>query len=220
MYPISLDIEDKPVLLIGGGRVAEQKVRSLLTEGALVTLIAPEVSPELARLAEMGEYEWIRREYRTGDMNKYFLVICACGEDELCRAVSEEAFSLSKLINVCDRKELGNFDSVSVLRRGPLTLTFSTDGRSPALSRALRRKFERELPPEAALFPELLERIRRDAGKILPTHQDRVRFWRKTMTAELVDLGLTGDPEALEEVEKRIRDALRAEAEQWEGGRR
>ena len=77
MYPINLDLTGQACLVLGGGSVAERKVRRLLDEGAVVTVIAPALTPALQILAEEHQLSWQRRTYQPGDETTFFLIICA-----------------------------------------------------------------------------------------------------------------------------------------------
>jgi siroheme synthase-like protein len=98
MYPIFLKIENKPCLVVGGGKVATRKVRDLVDEGAKVTVVAPMASEELVDLAEKKVISLEIRNFRHGETLEYFLVIAATNDHDLNRFISEEA-GTTKLFN-------------------------------------------------------------------------------------------------------------------------
>lgn len=138
-YPVLINLSGKACLVIGGGRVAERKVRSLLKAGADVTVISPEVTEGIKRLYERGRIRLLQRRFRKGDLKKAFLVIAATSSAELHKRIAED---FKGLINVVDKPELCNFIVPSVVKRGPLILAISTSGASPAMAKAIRKELE------------------------------------------------------------------------------
>ncbi len=89
-YPVFLDIAGKPVVVIGGGEVALQKVKGLLDAGARVTLVSPTLHPELEALVAQGHIEHIGRGYAPGDLKGYFLAFVGTDDRELNATVAQE----------------------------------------------------------------------------------------------------------------------------------
>src|ERR1044071_3677971 len=131
-YPLFLDLADEPVVVIGAGKVALRKIRSLLTAGALVTVISPEAS----RLPK--SVRWLRRRYRRGDLAGARLVVAATHDLEVNRQVCAEAKRRRQLVTCIAPPSAGNFIVPAVARRGRLTVAVSTGGVSPALAKRLR----------------------------------------------------------------------------------
>lgn len=165
-YVISLMLAQRPVVVVGGGAVALRKVAGLLAARARVSVIAPALCGEIERLARDGTIRCERRPYRPGDLAGAHLVIAATGDEEVNVQVAEEARGLGILVNVVDRPPLCTFTLPATVRRGDLTLAVSTEGRCPALARALREELESRFGEEyadlldfmGALRDEMLER--------------------------------------------------------------
>jgi precorrin-2 dehydrogenase/sirohydrochlorin ferrochelatase len=154
--PIFLQVEAKPCLVVGGGEVAVRKVQPLIDAGASLTVISPQVTAELASLAESGRISLLRRSYRPGDMADYELVYAATNDPELHRRLFEEARMLNILINVADAPEFCSFIVPSVIRRGRLQVAISTEGASPATARLLRQRMEEWLGDEIEVLLEVM----------------------------------------------------------------
>jgi precorrin-2 dehydrogenase/sirohydrochlorin ferrochelatase len=162
MYPIILRLQNSSCLVVGGGKVAERKVRSLLEAGAEVTIISPEVSPKLNSLHQNGNIQWFNRVYQAGDLKPYRLIIAATNDHDVNRQIFEEANTQQALINSVDDPENCNFYVPALLKRGQLMLAISTSGAVPALAKALRRFFEKKLYPGIERDIEQVQALRRD----------------------------------------------------------
>jgi precorrin-2 dehydrogenase len=135
-YPLFLDLTNQPVVVIGGGTVAQRKIRSLIAAGAHVTVI----SPNAIRLPKT--VRWLRRRYRAGDLRGACLVVAATDDQVVNERVCAEAKRRKLLVNCVAPPSAGNFIVPAVARRGGLTIAISTGGVSPALAKRLRRDLE------------------------------------------------------------------------------
>lgn len=147
-YPINLDLRGRPVLIVGGGAVAERKCRTLLEAGARVMVIAPDLSRGLLTLVARGAIEHLARDYRRGDLTGAFLVFVATGDKAVSREVADEAAERRILANIADMPELGDFATPSIVARGDLLLTVSTGGKCPLMAHAIREEIEARFGPE------------------------------------------------------------------------
>ncbi len=160
-YPISLiGLETRRCVVIGGGAVAARKVAGLLTAHAAVTVISPQLVPELEQRAAAGEVQVVRRAYQPGDLEGAALVIAATDDPAVNRAVWEEASRRGCLINVVDDPACSNFIVPAVVRRGEITVAVSTGGASPALARRLRERLAATIGPEYGILADLLAELR------------------------------------------------------------
>ena len=204
LYPINLHLTGCPVLVVGGGQVAERKINTLVAAQAAVTIISPELTPGLQVLAKNGALRWRQRIYESGDIETFSLVFCATNRREVNQTVAREARERGKLVNVADGPEEGNFSLPALVRRGDLLLTVSTGGQSPALVRKLRRELEALYGPEYEELLLLLGRIREEMKEHFATSRERELFWRSALTDEVLDDLRSGN---LKEAEERIRHA-------------
>jgi precorrin-2 dehydrogenase/sirohydrochlorin ferrochelatase len=147
-------------VVVGGGSVAERKVRNLLECGASLKVISPRLTGALQKLAEGATIGYLPRGYEVGDLHGAFLVIAASNDPEVNSKVWREASELGILANVADKPEECNFILPSVLRRGGLVLAVGTGGASPALARKLRSDLEGRFGPEYATLVSLMDRLR------------------------------------------------------------
>ena len=139
-YPAFLNLEGKKAVVVGGGKVAERKVLTLIKAGAELTVVSPLLTGRLQKEKEAKRLRHISRTYRPGDLKDSFLVIAATDSPEVNRKVAVDA---PALVNVVDVPCECNFIAPSVVKRGPLVLAISTSGTSPAFAKAIRKEIEK-----------------------------------------------------------------------------
>lgn len=137
MYPIMLDINDKQVVVIGGGRIALRKTKGLLHAGARVTI----VSPILIEGFEELDIVWQQKEYEAADLSDSFLIF-ACTDDYIVNRQVKLDSKSSQLVNVTSDKELSDFYNMAVLERDDYLLALSTKGDNPSKAKSLRNELE------------------------------------------------------------------------------
>ncbi|HXM55810.1 MAG TPA: siroheme synthase CysG [Candidatus Dormibacteraeota bacterium] len=175
-FPVSLDLEDRPCVVLGGGTLAFEKAQGLLLAGARVTVFTAEPEAELRAAAADGRLALVERDYRPGDLAGAWLAIDASGSDEVAGAVRREAGERRVLLNVVDRAQLCDWIAPAIVRRGPLQVAVSTSGESPFLASRLRRRLERDLGEEWEPFVRLVGDVRRRlrAEGVTPAGQEAV----------------------------------------------
>jgi precorrin-2 dehydrogenase/sirohydrochlorin ferrochelatase len=159
-FPVCLKIAGRRCLVIGGGRVGERKVQGLLAHGALVTVISPELSDVLAALLRAGTIDWRDRLYQEGDLAGAFLVIAATDDPAVQERIHAEAEARNILLNVADVPKWCNFILPATARRGDLSISVSTAGKSPALASTLRQALEVQFGPEYGALVNILGALR------------------------------------------------------------
>ncbi len=171
-YPVNIDLTGRLCVVIGGGRVAERKVRGLLSCNAEVQIISPDVTPGIEELSDNSQVTLVRRAYQAGDLEKAFLIIAATDDIDVQHHVHLEAEEREVLINVADVPQKCNFILPATVRRGDFTVSISTGGKSPALAKQLRMELEKQFGLEYEILVELLGALRnnilsevRESGK-------------------------------------------------------
>ncbi len=161
-YPIFLDVQDKPVLLVGGGHVADEKLGKLVDHGAAVTIIAPVLIPAVQAFVDDGRAQWEPREFRDGDTEGSFLVMVATDNGAVNRRVADEARARKILVNAADDAANCDFILPSLVRQGEIAIAASTGGSSPAMARWLRERLEEFMSDDVIALAALLADVRRD----------------------------------------------------------
>ncbi|HWZ44197.1 MAG TPA: bifunctional precorrin-2 dehydrogenase/sirohydrochlorin ferrochelatase [Candidatus Saccharimonadales bacterium] len=176
LYPVFLKLEDRRVLVVGGGKVAEEKLDAVLRSAIDVTVVAPEVTPRIAEWVRQGVVRWLAEEYREGMVLGYFLVITCTDSVAVNHQVFEECRRAGILCNAVDDPDYCDFYTSSVVRRGDLQIAISTGGSSPALAQRLRKQMEREFGPEYGPWVDCLGRMRTALRLALPRNQRTVEL--------------------------------------------
>ncbi|WP_022852814.1 precorrin-2 dehydrogenase/sirohydrochlorin ferrochelatase family protein [Thermodesulfatator atlanticus] len=182
-YPIFLKIEQKTCVVVGGGKVACRKIKSLLEAGARVRVIAPHVIDEIAKMAEEGRVELLKRPYQKGDLKGAVLVYAATDDPKVQEEVFSEAEELGIFCNVVDKPRLCSFIVPSLVKRGRLQLAISTSGASPALARRLREQLEQEFGPEYEEYLELMAKWREEILARDLSEEERRRIFEHLVLA-------------------------------------
>lgn len=159
-YPICLDIRGRHCLVVGGGQVGTRKVTTLLACGAIVTVVSPQVTQDIAALADEGRITWQARTYQSEDMTSVFLVIGATDDEALNRRIHADAESDNRLCNIADQPGLCNFILPATVRQGDFMLAISTAGKSPAFAKHMRRQLQEQFGPEYGTMLDLMGAVR------------------------------------------------------------
>lgn len=160
LFPMFVKLEGRNCLVVGGGTIAESKVKSLMVAGAKVKLVAPCVTVAIAEHARLSSITWIAREFEIRDLDRAFLVIAATANDKVNDLVFHEADRRNILCNAVDQPTRCHFYFPAVVRRGRLQMAISSSGLSPALTQRIRKELEAEFGPGYEEWLERLGRIR------------------------------------------------------------
>jgi precorrin-2 dehydrogenase / sirohydrochlorin ferrochelatase len=180
-YMACLDLAGRRAVVVGGGAVGLEKVRGLLACGASVTVVAPEVVPELHELPIV----WRPRRYHARDLGGAFLVIAATSDRRVNERVHADAEARSLLCNVADVPELCNFILPAVHREGPIAIAVSTGGASPALAKRIRSEIAARIGPEHAALAERLRAMRPAVKQRFATYEERRDYFEQLVEREL-----------------------------------
>ena len=162
LYPIMVNMNGKPVVIIGGGEVAARKVSDLLEAGASVKVVSPEFHKDITDAAELFGDKVVleKRKYEKGDLAGAFIVFSATNDSSVNAGVFREAEEKSILINAVDDPPNCSFYVPSFVRKGDLLFSLSTAGASPAMAARLRREIEKHIPEGIELILEKLKSTR------------------------------------------------------------
>jgi len=196
-FPLLLDLAGRSVTVVGGGKVAERKVRTLLACGARVRVVAPSLTDGLGELAAAGRIAYEDRAYTPGDLTGATVAFVAVDDPHASAAAAEDARRAGVLVNVVDRPELCDFIVPSVVRRGLLSIAISTAGASPAWARRIRERLEKEFGEEYARLFAALARVRKELLAEIPDPARRRKALKRLADDSLVEFARSGSEDEI-----------------------
>jgi hydroxymethylbilane synthase len=208
LYPISLDVAGRRVVVVGGGRVAERKVEGLLAAGAAVAVIAPEATAALQQLAAARRITLDVRGFEDGDVAGAILAFAATADETVNARVREAAQNAGVPLNDAQDGGRSDFTVPAVHRAGAVALAVDTAGLAPAFAKRVRDDLATVLDGRYARAAQTLGRMRAYALYVLaPT--ERAAVMARLASADLDELA-TMSPSAAEDAVDRASGALRA----------
>ncbi len=186
LYPVNLLVAGRRCLVVGGGPIAARKAEGLLACGATVHVVASQVGADMRAL----DVTWDERPYRTGDLAGSRLVVTATGVAEVDAAVFADGEVAGIWVNSADDPEHCSFTLPAVVRRGPVVLTVSTGGHSPALAVWLKERIGAHIGPEYEVLAGLLSE-ERDAVRAQGRSTEGVD-WRSALDSDMLELIRSG----------------------------
>lgn len=167
-YPVSLNLKGRNCLIVGGGKVAERKLKSLIKAEANVTLIAPKINAILQEMREDGAYHYLNSTYQTNDVNGFFLVIAASDCSETNSRIGADAEMQAILFNSANSSEYSNFYPAAASHCGDIQLAVSSNGQNPYLSKKIRtyldQKFDNSLQEEVLELGRLRNQLVKESA--------------------------------------------------------
>src|ERR1700728_4157420 len=176
-FPAFFDLTAQKVLVVGGGEVASRKLALLLRSGAKVTLVAPEIRPEVAAQAAAGKISVVMREFVPSDLDGARLVIVATSRRAVNRWIAKLSDARAIPVNVVDDREASRFIVPAIIDRDPVLVAISTGGTSPVLARRLRERLEAVIPKRFGDLALWLRELRKTALSRLRDTEERRRFF-------------------------------------------
>lgn len=195
-YPVNINIENKKCVVVGGGKIAYDKIVGLLEAGAQIDVIAPKICPQLENLSD--KVNIIRENYSAEKITSGVILIAATNNSELNAQIASDARAKNFWVNIVDDIS-SDFIVPSRIRRGDFLIAISTAGSSPAFSKFVRKMLESELDENFGAAVEVISKYRQEVIKKIPTHELRIKFWQEVLTAEIWEIVKRGELSTLEE---------------------
>jgi precorrin-2 dehydrogenase/sirohydrochlorin ferrochelatase len=187
-YPLFLDVTGKVCVVVGGGRVAERKVRTLLASGARVRVVTPHASKGIRALHEAGRIGLQQRAYKTADLRNASLVFAATDDSPTNERVSQDAREKGIPVNVVDSPGLCDFIVPAVVKQGPIVIAISTSGTLPMLARSLREEIEKKLSKDYARYATKIGRLRKLLMERVGDRKKRQKILKEISAADIAEL--------------------------------
>ncbi len=192
-FPVFFDLKAQRVLIVGGGEVALRKVSLLERTGADITLVAPEIHPDLMARAAQGKLKLEIREFEPDDLRGARLVIVATAHRAVNRWIANQSDARGIPVNVVDDREASRFIVPAIIDRDPVLVAISTGGTSPVLARRLRERLEAVVPKKIGAFALWLRALRKSARRRLRDVDTRRRFFETVVDGAAERRFVAGD---------------------------
>jgi uroporphyrin-III C-methyltransferase / precorrin-2 dehydrogenase / sirohydrochlorin ferrochelatase len=192
-FPLFFDLAGQRVLIVGGGAVALHKIALLERTGASISVVAPEVAPDIVARAAAGKIELAVREFAPGDLDGARLVIVATSRRAVNRWIANLSESRNIPVNVVDDREASRFIVPAIIDRNPVLVAISTGGASPVLARRLRERLEALIPKRIGPLAGWLEALRARARRKLRGTDARRRFFEAIVDGAAARRFIEGD---------------------------
>ncbi|WP_300364394.1 bifunctional precorrin-2 dehydrogenase/sirohydrochlorin ferrochelatase [Hydrogenimonas sp.] len=183
-FPAFIKLDNRKILLVGGGHIAGEKLEKLLDFTREITIVSPEISEAVEQMAQTHGLAMHRRPYKPSDLEEIFVVIVAVDNLQLQKEIYDRCQSRHILCNSVDSVDYCDFIFPSYTKKGALTVAFSTSGISPSVAKYLRRAIETAIPDSIAGFLEEMKALRAS----LPKGKERMKLLDKKAKAYIEKL--------------------------------
>ncbi len=190
-YPILLNLQDKQVIVVGGGAVATRKVRRLLESEARVLVISPDISPTLQTWVDAKQIEWVEAVYQRDMLNTYMplLVIATTDNARVNQTVAQDAHRIRAWVNIVDgNSDESDFSNMAIIDRPPITIALSTNGASPALVGHIKAHINEVIGDEYAILAQWLGDIRPTITSELDGQSNRLDLYQEILESNILAL--------------------------------
>lgn len=187
-YPIFLDVEERSVVIIGGGNVCARKAETMLRYGARVTVVSPDFTDEIEEWARQGSIAIKRKPYEASDLDGASIVIASTDDQRVNEQIAADCRARKIPVNVVDVTPLCEFIVPAIVESGSIQIAVSTGGKSPALARTLKEDLQRMVGTEYAEVNDVMGSLRDSAKKVLPTDLDRKAFFDGIIAKDILGM--------------------------------
>ena len=203
-FPVFFDLNGQKVLVVGGGEVALRKVVLLERSGANITLVAPEIAPELMQRAAKAKLKLAIREFAPDDLDGARLVIVATSRRAVNRWIANLSEARGIPVNVVDDVQASRFIVPAIVDRDPVLVAISTGGASPVLARRLRERLEALIPARIGELASWLKALRGAARKKLRGTDARRRYFEAVVDGPAAQRFIEGDSQGAQRIAQRL----------------
>lgn len=192
-FPLFFKLEDRKVLIVGGGEVALRKADLLSRAGACITILAPDISHELQALLTDDKHQFIYENYNKTYMSGARVIIAATDDETLNHQIHADATELNIPVNVVDTPHLCDFIFPAIIDRNPIVIGISSNGKAPVLARLLRARLETLIPQGYGKLAKLAGEFRSEVKAKIPTLTGRRQFWERAFEGQVSQLMFAGN---------------------------
>ena len=192
-FPLFFKLEDRKILIVGGGDVALRKADLLSRAGACITVLAPNICDELQALLSSSKHALIYENYNKSYMSGARVIIAATDDEALNHQIHADATDLNIPVNVVDTPHLCDFIFPAIVDRNPIVIGISSNGKAPVLARLLRARLETLIPQGYGKLAKLAGEFRTEVKAKIPTLTGRRQFWERAFEGKVSELMFAGN---------------------------
>lgn len=198
-FPLFADLNQRAVLIVGGGEVAARKVTLLSKANAEIRIVAHALSPELTARHRKQELTWLATQFAPEQIDDVFLVIAATNDHALNARIEQAAQARHRLVNVVDDPSRCSFIVPAIVNRSPIVIALSSAGKAPVLIRMLRERLEALLPTSLGRMAEMAGHWRERVKQRFHSTDERRHFWERAFKGPFARAMLHGSDEQAEQ---------------------
>ncbi|MES1964689.1 uroporphyrinogen-III C-methyltransferase [Psychrobacter sp. AH5] len=192
-FPLFFKLDNRKVLIVGGGDVALRKADLLSRAGANITVVAPDICAELQALLQGDKHQLIFAKYDKSYMTGARVIIAGTDDEALNQQVHSDATELNIPVNVVDTPPLCDFIFPAIVDRNPIVIGISSNGKAPVLARLLRARLETLIPQGYGKLAKLAGDFRAEVKTKIPTLTGRRQFWERAFEGKVSELIFAGN---------------------------
>jgi len=205
-YPMMLNIEEKICVIVGGGDIAYRKILELLEYGANITVISLSVNQDIKALFDNKDIDYIENTYHKEYIKEAYIVIAATNDNKVNNQVFIDCSKENILVNVVDDPKNCSFIVPSKIKRGDLTISISTNGKSPTLSKAIREELEKKYDENYEVFLNILGDVRKEVLTEVKDSKRKKEIFNAIIKKDYLEkLKLFGEDKVREEISEYIK---------------
>ena len=202
-FPLFFKLDNRKVLIVGGGDVALRKADLLSRAGASITVVAPDICAELQALLDNDKHELIYENYNKSYMAGARIIIAGTDDEALNHQVHADATAINIPVNVVDTPPLCDFIFPAIVDRNPIVIGISSNGKAPVLARLLRARLETLIPQGYGKLAKLAGEFRGEVKAKIPTLTGRRQFWEHAFEGQVSELMFAGnETQAAEQLQR------------------
>jgi len=185
--PLALNLTNRRVLIVGGGKAAFIKVKSLLDANARPIIVAPFIVDDIQRLVDNGKVRWWSRKFEIDDLKGVRLAVTVTSDKSVNNSVIRAGRVSGVLVVGSGSSGSSGLNFCAAIRRGPLLVSLSTAGGAPSFSRYLKQRFEDLLPVQWKLVAEKMILLRKKIKLSNLTNFQRRLLWNKIFYGSAIE---------------------------------
>jgi len=205
-YPIMLNIENKKCLIVGGGDIAYRKILELMDYGACIIVVSPNINEDIKVFVDNKSINYIHDRYDKVYIENAYIVVASTNDNKVNNDIFRDCSEKGILVNVVDDPKNCSFIVPSKIRRGDLTISISTNGKSPTLSKSIRKELEKKYDEDYEMYLNILGDMRQEVMKKVKDYSKRKEIMNTIIKGDyLTKLKLFGEDIVRKEINEYLK---------------